>query len=220
MALGRSSEVVHPGRSFIMVSMIRGGFIFLYRTMQTNFKSIWLFVGLSLFSAVINFLKKATQLIRFKMWKRIVSALNKLQCFQRLQVFPWNTAHARRFRADLEIQDILFEYNTLVLSQAYFISYQIQSFDVAFEPLLYKSLKRIVIGVLIDFIFNCMCNFVQMYYYNIPIGRVWKKYWKQHLLINIVLVFTIIAYFMLFRSHFKKSGESSLKYTIRNCSLL
>ena len=170
-------------------------------------------------------MKRATQQIRFKLWKRIISFLNNIRCFQRLQVLPWNTAHARRLRADLEIQDILFHYNTLVLSQAFFISNQIQSFDVAFEPLLYRSLKRIVIGVLIDFIFNCMCNFVQMYYYNIPIGRVWKKYWKQHLLINIVLVFTIIAYFSwslesVFRSHFKKSGESSVKYTIRSCSLL
>ncbi|XP_046858778.1 uncharacterized protein LOC124452239 [Xenia sp. Carnegie-2017] len=222
MALRRSSEVVNPGRSFVLVYMIRGGVIFLYRTMQTNFKSIWLF-GLSLFSAVLNFLKRATQQLRYKIWKRIISALNNLRCFQRLQVLPWNTAHARRLRADLEIQDILFEYNTLVLSQAYFISYQIQSFDVAFEPLLYEFLKRIGIGVLIDFIFNCLSNFVQMYYYNIPISRVWKKYWKRHLLANIFVVFIIIAEFSrelesVFRSHIKQSEESSVKFVVKNCS--
>ncbi|XP_046857172.1 uncharacterized protein LOC124450585 [Xenia sp. Carnegie-2017] len=225
LASRKSSKVVHPGRSFIMVYMIRGGVIFLYRTMQTNFKSIWLFLGLSLFSAVLNFSKKATQELRFKLWKRMISALNKLRCFKRLQVLPWNTARARRLKADLEIQDILFEYNTLVLSQAYFISYQLQSFNIATEPLLYEFLKRIVIGVLIDFIFNCLSNYVQMYYYNIPIGRVWKKYWKRHLFANVVVVLVIISYFSrdlesVFQSHFQKSGASSTKHSIRNCSLL
>ncbi|XP_046857514.1 uncharacterized protein LOC124450905 [Xenia sp. Carnegie-2017] len=224
MALRRSSEVVHPGRSFIMVSMIRGGVIFVYRTMQTDFKNIWIFIGLSLFSSVLNFLKKATKQIRFKMWKRIVSALNKLQCCQRLQILPRGTPHSRRLRADLEIQDILFEYNTLVLSQAYIVSYQLQSFDISTEPLLYEFLKRIAIGILIDFIFNCLTNFVQMCYYNIPIGRVWKKYWKRHLLANLIIVLVVIAYFgrgleSVFRSRFEETGESSVKYVIRNCSL-
>ncbi|XP_046858776.1 uncharacterized protein LOC124452237 [Xenia sp. Carnegie-2017] len=224
IALKRSSELVHPGRSFVLVFMIRGGTIFLYRTMQTNFKSIWLFTGLSLLSAVLNFLKRATEELRLKLWKRIVSALKKLRCFQRLQVLPWSTAHARRLKADLEIQDILFEYNTLVLSQAYFISYQLQSFNIATEPLLLEFLKRIAIGVLIDFIFNWLSNFVQMYYHNIPIGRVWKKYWKRHLFANVVVVLVIIAYFSrslesVFRLHFKETGESSVKYAVRNCSL-
>ena len=179
MALRRSSEVIQPGRSFVLVYVIRGGVIFVYRTMQTNFKSIWIFIGLSLFSAVLNFLKKATQQIRFNMWKRLVSTLKKnSRCFQRLQVLPWNTAHARRLKADLEIQDILFEYNTLVLSQAFFILYQLQNFDIATLPLLYELLKRIAIGVSIDFIFNCLSIFMQMYYYNIPIGRVWNKFRK------------------------------------------
>ncbi|XP_046862746.1 uncharacterized protein LOC124456314 [Xenia sp. Carnegie-2017] len=223
MALRKSSEVVHPGRSFVLVYVIRGGVIFLYRTMQTNVKSIWLFIGLSLFSAVLNFLKRATQKLRFNLWKQMVLALNKFCCFQRLQVLPWNTAHARRLKADLEIQDILFEYNTLILSQAYFISYQLQSFNIATEPMLHKFLKRIAIGVTIDFIFNCLSNYVQMFYYNIPIGRVWKKYWKRHLLANLVVVLTIIANFSkalesVFRSYFEDSGESSM-YVIKNCSL-
>ena len=141
----------------------------------------WLFIGLSNSLSDLDFLKRATKKIRFKLWKRIISALNNLRCFQRLQVLPWNSAYARRLKADLEIQDMLFEYNTLVLSQAYFISYQLRSFNVATEPLLYEFLKRTAIGVLIEFIFNCLSNFVQIYYYNIPIGRVWKKYWKRHL---------------------------------------
>ena len=221
MALRRSSEIVHPGRSFILVSMIRGGVIFLYRTMQTNFKSIWIFIGLSLFSAVLNFLKRATQQVRIKLWKRIISALNNFNCCRALQILPCNSAHSRRLNADLAIQDTLFEYNTLILSQTYFISYQLQNFNIATEALSYGFFKRIAIGVLIDLIFNCMSNYVQIYYYNIPIGRVWKKYWKRHLLANTIVILTIIAYFSedfesIFRSHFE---DSSKQHVIKNCSL-
>ena len=224
MALRRSSEIIQPGRSFVLVYVIRGAVIFVYRTMQTNFKSIWIFIGLSLFSAVLNFLKKATKQIRFNMWKRLVSTLKKnSRCFQRLQVLPWNTAHARRLKADLEIQDILFEYNTLVLSQAFFIFYQLQNFDIATLPLLYELLKRIAIGVSIDFIFNCLSIFMQMYYYNIPIGRVWNKFWKRHLSANIIVVVVIIAHMggqfaAVIRWNFQLSGDTK-SYVVRICSL-
>ena len=54
IALRRSSEVVHPGRSFVLAYCLRGGVIYRYRTMQADFKNIWLFVGLSLFSGVFK----------------------------------------------------------------------------------------------------------------------------------------------------------------------
>ncbi|XP_046857634.1 uncharacterized protein LOC124451044 [Xenia sp. Carnegie-2017] len=224
MALRRSDEIVHPGRSFILVYVIRGAAIFIFRTMQSDFKSISLFIGLSLFSAVLNFLKKATQQICYNVWKRIITKLQGLGCFQRLQILPWNTAPARLLKADLEIQDILFEYNTLVLSQAYLIFYQLESFKIDVRPLLLEFVKRISIGLGIDFIFNCLSNFVQMHYFNIPIGRVWKKYWKRHLLANIVVTLNIIAYYSLdfnsvFKAHFHEMREDSVKYPIRNCSL-
>ncbi|CAB3993390.1 Hypothetical predicted protein [Paramuricea clavata] len=60
IALRQSSEVVDPGRSFVLVYFIRGGVILVYRTMQADLKSIWLFIGLSLFSGFMNFLEKAT----------------------------------------------------------------------------------------------------------------------------------------------------------------
>ena len=57
IASRKSSEIVHPGRSFVLVCLIRGGVIYLYRTMQADLirpdgkqlTNIWLFVGLSLF---------------------------------------------------------------------------------------------------------------------------------------------------------------------------
>ncbi|CAB4033493.1 Hypothetical predicted protein, partial [Paramuricea clavata] len=110
IALGQSSEVVDPGRSFVLVYFIRGGVILLYRTMQADLKSIWLFIGLSLISGFLNFFEKATHGMRIKLWRYIISRLNRTVCCQGLRELPRNTSHYRRLKADLEIQDMLFEY--------------------------------------------------------------------------------------------------------------
>ena len=128
IALRQSSEVVHPGRSFVLASFVRGDVIYLYRIMQADFQNLWLFVGLSLFSGVMNFLKKATHRVRMALWKYIISLLRRTVCCARLHEMPRNTPHYRRLKADLEIQDVLFEYSTLVISQAYFVLYYIESF--------------------------------------------------------------------------------------------
>ena len=75
IALRRSSEVVHPGWSFVLAAFILGGVIYLYRIMQADFQNIWLFIGLSLFSSVMNFFKKATHRVRMAIWKYIISLL-------------------------------------------------------------------------------------------------------------------------------------------------
>ena len=223
IAVRRSSEVVHPGRSFVLAYVIRSGVIYLYRIMQTDFKNIWLFIGLSLFSGVMNFLKKATHRVRMALWKYIISLLRRTACCARLKEMPCDTPHYRRLKADLEIQDMLFEYSTLVISQAYFVLYHIESFELSMSPFFLVSLKRMAIGIGIDFFLNCLSNFVQIHYYNIPIARVWKKYWKRHVLANLIIVMMIVSYFTqlhVFLSSFqtRESGANDRLYTVRNCT--
>ncbi|XP_028399334.1 uncharacterized protein LOC114522785 [Dendronephthya gigantea] len=163
IALRRSSEVVHPGRSFVLVYFIRGGVIYLYRTMQADFTNIWLFVGLSLFSGVFNFLKKATYRVRMRLWSYIISRLKRTVCCQRLHEMPRDTPHYRRLRADLEIQNMLFEYITLVLSQGILVLYIVESFKLSVSSIIYETLRNVAIGIGIDFFFNVLSNFVQLY---------------------------------------------------------
>ncbi|CAB4001331.1 Hypothetical predicted protein [Paramuricea clavata] len=68
MALWRTSEIIEPERSFVLVFFTRAPFIMLYRIMQANFGNIWLFVGLSLLSGLSSLLKTATVGIREKVW--------------------------------------------------------------------------------------------------------------------------------------------------------
>jgi hypothetical protein len=220
LALRQSSEVVHPGRSFVLLYFIRGGVVAIYRIMQADFKNIWLFIGLSLFSGFLKILKTATHRIRIKLWRYIISQLQRTVCCQRLNELPSNTPHYRRLKADLEIQDMLFEYSTLVLTQGYFVLYFVESFKVSLLSFFYESLKRLAIGIGIDFFFNCLSNFVQIHYYNIPIGRVWTKYWKRHLLANFIVVLVIVSYFSPVLLSILQARESETrKYAVRNCTL-
>ena len=221
IALRRSSEIVHPGRRFVLASFIRGGVIYIYRIMQADFQNIWLFIGLSLFSGVMNFLKKATHRVRMALWKYIISLLRRTVCCARLSEMPCNTPHYRRLKADLDIQDMLFEYSTLVISQAYFVLYHVESFELSMSSFFFESLKRVAIGIGIDFLFNCLSNFVQTHYYNIPVARVWKKYWKRHVLTHLLIVMVTVSYFtkvLLSCFQARESGANDTQYIVRNCT--
>ena len=163
--------------------------------MQADFQNIWLFIGLSLFSGVMNFFKKATYRVRMALWKYIISLLRRTVCCARLSEIPCNTPHYRRLKLDLDIQDMLFENSAVVISQAYFVLYHVESFELSKSSFFFEALKRVAIGIGIDFLFNCLSNFVQIHYYNIPIARVWKKYWKRHVLAHLLIVMVTVSYF-------------------------
>ena len=221
IALRRSSEIIHPGRSFVLVYVFRGVGVFLFRIMQADFKNIWLFIGLSLLSGVLKVLKKATYRIRMSLWRKFISLLKRTACCRRLEVISCNKPHDRRLKADLDIQDTLFDLGTLVLSQGYYLLYHVQNFDVAISSFVYDSLKKLAIAVGIDFVFNCLSNFVEIRCYNIPISRVWKKYWRRHLLANNILVIVVVSYFSpVLLSVFQASETTDGQYEVRNCTIL
>ncbi|CAB3983264.1 Hypothetical predicted protein [Paramuricea clavata] len=221
MALWRTSEIIEPERSFALVYFIRAMFITLYRIMQSDFKNIWLFVGLSLLSGVSSLLKIATVGIREKVWARVIRFLNRT-CCTRLHHLPGNTPHHRRLKADTEIQNILFENISLILSQSYIVLYTIANFQLSDWSVVKSSLTRIAIGLLIEFVFNFLSTFVRIQWYNIPIARVWSKYWKRHVFANGIVVAVLVCHFTnpllaIFQDRFHHSGAGN--YTIRNCTL-
>ena len=153
----------------------------------------------------------------------IISLLNRTVCCQGLNELPRDTPHYRRLKADLEIQDMLFEYSTLVLSQGYFVLYFVESFQLySVSSFCLGFLKRVAIGIGIDFFFNCLSNFVQIHYYNIPVGRVWTKYWKPHMLANFIIVIVIVSYFSPVLLSVFQAREAAASYrqhiVRRNCT--
>ena len=222
IALWRASEIIEPERSFALVYCIRSTFITLFRVIQADFGNVWLFVGLSVLSGVSNLLKTATVSIRVKVWSRIIKFLNKT-CCSSLRHLPGDTPHHRRLKADTEIQNILFENISLILSQSYFVLYTIISFKVSDWTVVKSSLIRIIIGMGIEFVFNILSTFVRIHWHDIPIARVTSKHWKRHIYANGIVIAVLICYFskpilVISQDRFHHTSFEA-NYTIRNCTL-
>ena len=195
LVLRRSSEIIRADKSFLLCYFIRGGAIGLYRTMQSDFQNIWLFIGLSLLHGVSNVLSKLTLNLRIKIGKCFVTCVNKTRCGSPLEVLSVDTPRIRRFNADLEIQNILFEYTTVILSQAYLVLYLVMNFEVQAWQVIRGSLIRICISTAMDFVFNVISVFIQVHVYDIPMRRVWFKYWRRHVVANSLIIVIMISYF-------------------------
>ena len=222
MALWRTSEIIEPERSFVLVYFIRAVSFTLYRIMQADFGNIWLFVGLSLLSGISSLLKTATVGIREKVWARVIRFLNRT-CCTRLRHLPGNTPHHRRLKADTEIQNILSENNSLILSQSYIVLYSIANFQLSDWSVLKSSLIRIAIGLVIEFVFNFFSTFIRIHWHNIPMARVGSKYWKRHMFANGIVVAILVCFFTrpllaVFQDRFHDTSVAG-NYTIRNCTL-
>ena len=218
-ALRKSSEIIASDRTFVLCYFLGGGSIVLYRTMQSGFHDIRIFVGLSLLHGVSNVLSKATLNFRIKLWAFLIRCLNRMCCGSRLEVQPLNSPRIRRLNADLEIQNILFEYTTVILSQAYLASYLVISYDVPPWQIIKASLIRVAISLAIDFAFNIISVFIQMHCYNIPMQRVWVKYWLRHVSANAFMIIVLVSYFgSVLVNVFAHNNHSSTGYQLKNCT--
>ncbi|XP_028414590.1 uncharacterized protein LOC114537687 [Dendronephthya gigantea] len=224
MALWRSSQIISPERSFGLVYFIHTAGVILYRLLQADFKNIWWFIGLSIVSGTSGVLKAATVGIREKIWSRIIPFWNKICCI-RLRHLPGNTPRHRRLKADMNIQNILFDSNSLILIQAYIVLYQITSFEMSAWTVLKSSLIRIAIGISIEIVCNFISTFIHIHWRNIPIARAWSKAWKRHMFANSVIIVCLVTYFtkpllVVFQHRFHDNPAfGSGVYTIRNCTL-
>ncbi len=221
LVLRQSTEIITPDRAFLLCAYLRGGSIALYRTMQSDFQNVWLFLGLSLLHGVSNVVSKATLKFRIKIWKSLVKYYNRSCCGPTLEVRSLNTPRVRRLNADLEIQNILFEYTAVILSQTFLAFYLVMSFDVPPWQVIKGSLIRIAISLAIDFAFNIISVFIQIHFYDIPVGKVWSNRWLRHVAANAFTCICIVSYFgaslvSVFASqkHISMFKESKL----RNCT--
>ena len=219
VVLRKSSEIITPDRAFVLCYFIRGASIMIYRTMQSDFKNIWLFISLSLLHGVSNVLSKATLNLRIKMWKTFMKCINNTCCGVRLQVQALNTPRIRRLNADLEIQNILFEYTTVIWGQAYLAYYLTMSFDIPPWQTIQNSLTRIAISLALDFVFNLISVFIQIHYYDIPMRKVWTTYWLRHVIANALIIINIVSYFGPWLiTVFEGYKYTSKEYKLRNCT--
>ena len=149
----------------------------------------------------------------------LIEWLNNTCCGVRLHVEALDTPRIRRFNADLEIQNILFEYTTVILSQAFLACYLVMSFNVPPWQIIQYSLTRIAISLGLDYVFNLISVFIQIHYYDIPMGKVWTKYWLRHVSANALVIIATVSYFgPSLVSIFEGYKYGSMVYELRNCT--
>ena len=117
---------------------------------------------------------------------------------------------------------MLFQFGTLLFSQVYTMLYRYSTFDVALDEEIKIIYPRVVIGLAIEFVFAWLSTFIQVWLYNIAIKTVWSRYWRRHLLANVLIVVVTVSYFSpvllsVFMSRMKSSYKG--KYTLRNCTI-
>ena len=218
--LRKSSEIISSDRAWVLCYFLRGGSITLYRIMQSGFNDIWLFVTLCLLNGLSNILSKATLHFRIKIWNIIVTSFNKIWCGPSLEVHPLDSPRIRRLNADLEIQNILFEYSTTILIQVYLAYYLMVSYEVPFWQAINDSLIRIAISLGIDLASNIPTVFIQIHFYDIPVQRVWQNYWRRHVTACTFAIFLLISAYTTSLFHVFSETNNTFKedYRLRNCT--
>ncbi len=54
---------------------------------------------------------------------------------------------------------------------------------------------RVFIALIIDFVFNAFSFWLQMSYLNVAVVRVWKKKWRKHMVVSLILTSVTICFF-------------------------
>ena len=221
LAIRKTSEIIAPDRSFVLCYSLRSASIVVYRTIQSGLQDIWLFIGLSLLHGVSNVLSKATLNLRIKLWTLLVKYFNRICCGPTLVVRSQNSPRIRRFNADLEIQNILIEYNTIILSHVYLACHLVMNYDIPYWQAVKPSLIRVAIGLAIDFLFNIISVFIQIHFYDIPMQMVWKKYWRRHVAANCFIIIVCVSIFAsLITLAFSDIDYASQGLKLKNCTTI
>ena len=129
------------------------------------------------------------------MWSFFIKRLSNTCCVPRLEMLSAESPQVRRLDTDLKIQDVLFQYTMVIVSQAYLACYLITNFDVSPWRVIRASLIRTAISCGIDFVFNIISMFIQIHFHDIHICKVWLKHWRRHVAANIFIVVCIARYF-------------------------
>ena len=180
--------------------------------------SLGLFIALSVLHGSLNF---ATE----KLWEKFLfwflQTLRSTFHCSSLEIAPYKAQILRKLQAGIDIQDMLFEYTTIILSRAYVALYLHSNFKITFWVAVKEPLIRLSIALGIDFVSNSLAIFVATHYNNVPIQLVWIKHRKRHILASAIIVMVMVCYFtqVLLNIYHISMDDQAKEYNIRNCTV-
>ncbi|XP_046861132.1 uncharacterized protein LOC124454366 [Xenia sp. Carnegie-2017] len=202
---------VNPSRSYILVYFNHVVPIALYRVMQSEIKNFGFFVLFSFLQGLIDIFTKLTRKYRSYLFKRF------LKCWKITPV-PYCEKHNRRLEADIYIQEVLFQFEMLILAQLYTIVYSMDTFQsYSFDR---SSLLQLFVGLLMEFIFACLSTRILICQEEISIKHILKRHWIRHVLANGLIMMTTVFYFspiIINIYKFRFATAEDLKY-LRHCT--
>ena len=192
---------LHPGDSHVLLSVLYSTSTIVFRVMQAELSSLELFVMLSLVHGAVDLLERLTIVVRDYLWyfiyKIIINRNAEVEAM--LSADRFRTPRSMRFIADMSIQMILGESTSLVAAvgfiQLYSFMYNNHGLSFSDMHLVTDFFIRVSIALSIDFVFNSFSFWLQMSYFNIAVVRVWKKKWRKHMVVGLILTSVTMCYF-------------------------
>ncbi|KAJ7392838.1 hypothetical protein OS493_010498 [Desmophyllum pertusum] len=203
-AIGRLAaqriDFLHPGDAHVLISVLHSTFAIVFRVMQAELASLNLFILLSFVHGSVDLLERLTIVMRDYLWYFIYKKLKRdTEAEAMLSADKVRTTRSMRFIADMSIQMILGESTALIAAvgfrQMYDFMYNNNSPSFTDMHLIADFFIRISIALSIDFVFNSFSFWLQMSYLNVAVVRVWKKKWRKHMIICLIVTAVTMCYF-------------------------
>jgi len=187
-------DFLHPGESHVLLTVLYIASAIVFRVMQAELTSLQLFILLSFVHGFVDFLERLTIVVRDYLWYFIYKKLNR--DITVLSAKKFRTPRSMRLIADMSIQMILGESTALIASIGFIqlYSFMYNEADLSFSELT-QFFIRVLIALTIDFVFNSCSFWLQMSYMNIAVVRVWKRRWRKHMLVGLILSVVTMCYF-------------------------
>ena len=221
---------VHPGVLHLLVSSLYTGSALVFRVMQAELMSFWLFVALGVGHAVVDLVERVTVTMRDHIWEYMYKLLSRCGTSQtrNFRAGQARTPRSMRFVADVSIQLLLIEATALVSAVGFIQLYKFMypdNFPMSedyFSDLIWEFLERCLTGLAIDVIFNTISVWLQVMFFNVAVLKVWNsKKWRFHVIANVVSTVMVVLYFAeyLFAIVRGKNDGKTAKRFAFNCSL-
>lgn len=215
---------IHPGTAHVFVGVLYGTTAIVFRIMQAELTSFELFIALGIGHAIVDLLERLTITMRDHIWEYVYKVI---RCRRRRPSSKYRCPRSRRFIADVSIQIMLQESTGLVSALGFIQLYHFAYSDIKPSYTDYRVLEDFLIractGLLIDLVFNTLSVVIQTHYMNFAVMRVWKKKWRYHLLVNIIISSLTMIYYTehlygVVRNKYNYNTHTLVKFA-RNCTL-
>ena len=220
----RLNDMNHPGTLYVLVSAACTGLSIVYRIMQAEFQSLLAFVALSIGHGLIHLAFELITTFKGRCNNRsMYSELEPDQDFSGRSIAKnTTTLRSQRLAADLTIHEMMSDAAALVLSvgiiEIYGFIHQnlsVQKYEEIFEELV----ARIVLALLIEFLFNIVSVMILTRGRNVPVLRVWNLKWKSHLIVCVISVVMIVTYctdklLVIIRARYVAEGKIIPEYNL------